>query len=297
MTIREALAEGSAALGASGADTPSLDAALLLAEVLHTSRSSLIVQGPEPLPGEALAAFRALLARREEGECVAYILGRKEFRGLDFTVGPDVLTPRPDTETLVEAALERISALGPGEPLRTLDLCTGSGAVAIALKHERPFIQVWGTDLSAAALDIARINARRLLSGAEPGALTLLQGDLFAALENASLPGQSGLKFHLITANPPYVPREILHTLPMEVQREPVLALDGGPGGMDIIRRIIAGAGEYLFPGGALLLEADPGQMDALRGLLENQGFQDIRVWADLAGQGRVIGALSKARE
>ncbi|MDR2483393.1 MAG: peptide chain release factor N(5)-glutamine methyltransferase [Treponema sp.] len=284
MTVQEALAKGSADLRASGADSPALDASLLLAEALHTSRSALFAAGPQPVPEEALAAFHSFLARRQAGECTAYILGRKEFWGLEFTVNPAALCPRPDTETLVEAALETLAGMDGGAPPRILDLCTGSGAVAVAVKHERPGALVWASDVSGAALDAARINVARLLPGPQP-AVTLLQGDLFAALDCAALEG-----FDLITANPPYVPCGIIPSLPPEVRFEPVLALDGGEDGLALIRRIIAGAGAYLRPGGALLLEADPAQMGAIRGLLDCCGFRRVRVWPDLAGRERVAG-------
>ena len=294
MTVQEALATGSADLRASGADSPALDASLLLAEALGASRSALFAAGPEPVPEEALAAFRAFLARRRAGECTAYILGRKEFWGLEFTVNPSALCPRPDTETLVEAALETLAGMDGGEPLRALDLCTGSGAAAVALKHERPGVLVWASDVSGAALDTARTNIARLLPGPEP-AVTLLRGDLFAALESAALEGaalgDADLEgFDLIMANPPYVPSGMIPRLPAEVRFEPVLALDGGEDGLALIRRIIPEAGAYLRPGGALLLEADPAQMGAIRGLLECQGFRRIRVWPDLAGRERVAG-------
>jgi release factor glutamine methyltransferase len=143
MTIREALVYGAALLKAAGITTPTLDASLLLADILNTSKAGLILAGPDPLDKTLYSRFEQSLERRRAGECVAYILGRKEFRGLDFTVSADVLVPRPDTETLVEAALTRIDELtgnqppsSPGiTPITTLDLCTGSGALAISLKH------------------------------------------------------------------------------------------------------------------------------------------------------------------
>lgn len=281
MTIREALAEGSAVLSAAGIDAPGLDASLLLAETLRLSRSSLLAAGPEPLPEKALAAYRRLVERRLAGECTAYILGRKEFWGLEFTVSPAVLVPRPDTETLVEAALE---VVGSGECAPSiLDLCTGSGAVAVALKYERPGARVWASDISGEALDIARHNVERLLGKSDPPAVALLKGDLFEALDDESC------RFDLITANPPYVPAGMMGSLPLEVRREPALALDGGADGLVLIRRIVAGAAGRLHPGGILLMEADPGQMAVIAELLAAQGCRRIRVYQDLAGRDRVI--------
>ncbi|GHT93429.1 release factor glutamine methyltransferase [Spirochaetia bacterium] len=295
MTIREALAQGSGLLKSAQVDTPALDAGLLLAEVLNTSRVGLIAAGPEPLSEEDYRRFRAFLERRLSGECVAYILGRKEFRGLEFTVTPAVLVPRPDTEILVEAALEKLaesnSQLGPQTQLKVLDLCTGSGVVAISLKHELPELEVWASDISEAALEVARANAARLLgaelnSGTE-SAIRFIKSDLF----NRIGADRTGGPFHLIVSNPPYVCTKEIETLSPEVRREPLLALDGGGDGLDLIRRIIAEAPEHLFPGGRLLLEADPRQMKAIAALLEIEGYKDILILRDLSGQERVIGA------
>ncbi|GHV43544.1 release factor glutamine methyltransferase [Spirochaetia bacterium] len=316
MTIREALAQGSGLLKSSHIDTPALDAGLLLAEVLRISRAGLIAAGPDPLSEENYRSFRALLNRRLSGECVAYILGRREFRGLEFTVTPAVLVPRPDTETLVEAALglidqtaaEALSPLETSEPAvprwRFLDLCTGSGAVAVSLKHERPELEVWASDISEAALDVARANAARLLGGRllgtelisnsaagtelKPGtelAINFIKSDLFSHINR---------RFNLIVSNPPYVSTGEIQALSPEVKQEPLLALDGGNDGLDIIRRLVAEAPAHLFPGGWLLLEADPRQMKVIAGLLETRGYKDILTLRDLSGQERVIGASVK---
>jgi len=300
MTIREALAEGGAALGAAGIESPGLDASLLLARVLGAGRSALIAASCDPLREEALAAFRGLITRRLGGECVAYILGKKEFRGFEFLVNPSVLVPRPDTETLVEAALEiqgtgnsGDGAAADGGRRLVLDLCTGSGAIAISLKREMPELEVWAADISAEALQIAEANAQRLLP---PDSIRFLRGNLFEAL-TASVPRVSvSPLFSLIVSNPPYVPTEEIKTLSREVQKEPRLALDGGADGLDIIRKIIAAAPDYLCPGGWLLLEADPGQMKSIAGLLEENGFAGIQTYRDLAGRERVIGGFCSAR-
>ena len=309
MTIREALAEGSAALKTAGIASPALDAALLLAEVLHTSRTSLIAAGPDPLAEKPLAAFRRLIERRRAGECAAYILGRKEFRGLEFTVSPAVLVPRPDTETLVEAAVETLQSLktknggeaaANGGPIRVLDLCTGSGAVAIALKHELPELEVWAADISAEALAIAKANAARLLpagpqnaKGASPRSpIHFLHGNLYEALGfKPAIPHSPfPTPYALIVSNPPYIPGVEIRNLSPEVQNEPRLALDGGKDGLDLIRTIISQAPDFLSPGGALLLEADPVQMPTIAGLLEKNSFINIQTYRDLADRERVIG-------
>ena len=281
MTVREALAEGTAALAAV-TDTSALDASLLLAEVLNMSRSSLIAADSQPLDEVPLAAFRALIKRRLAGECVAYIVGRKEFYGMDFQVTPAVLVPRPDTETLVEAALEELKQLATtNQTIRVLDLCTGSGAVAIALKHTVPELEVWAADISVEALEVARANAARLLP---PDSIHFRHGDLFNAL------GADGtLAFHLIVSNPPYIPAAEIAALAPEVCGEPLLALDGGDDGLAVISRIISGVPQFLCPDGSLLLEADPRQMARIAALLQQAGFTDIQTRRDLSGTERVI--------
>jgi release factor glutamine methyltransferase len=331
MTIREALARGASLLAAEGNDTAALDASLLLAEVLNITRTSLIAAGPDKLADEAFDAFQKLLNRRLDGECAAYILGRKEFRGLDFAVNPSVLVPRPDTETLVEAAIERLTlnagrlAAGAGrsagersaagsaikKPLHVLDLCTGSGAVAIALKNEMPELELWASDISAGALKTAKANAARLLPAIN-APIHFMLGDIYEALTSdppcessreksppSTISGQSGRidaqpVFSLIVSNPPYIPGEEIERLPIEVKKEPRIALDGGTDGLDIIRTIIKGAPNHLHAGGALLLEADPGQMKSIAVLLAAAGFGDMRTYRDLSGQERVIGGAKQ---
>jgi release factor glutamine methyltransferase len=271
MTITEALAAGTTRLKAHRIESPGLDAALLLAETLGLSREKLIQRGPDPLPEPAGRRFFLLIDRRIAGECVAYILGRKEFRGLDFVVNPAVLVPRPETETLVEAVLAEA-------PASLLDLCTGSGAVAVALKHECPASEVFASDISAEALETARLNAARLPGTTSP--ITFIQSDLFDRISR---------RFHLIAANPPYVKSGDIDGLSPEVRGEPRLALDGGEDGLDLVRAIIGGAPDHLFPGGGLFLEADPRQMPRIGSLLEQRGFLDIQTYRDLSGAERVI--------
>jgi len=294
MTIRELQVEGTALLKAPCAaaciDTPALDAALLLAETLQVRREDLIARANDEVGEPDCGKYRALLARRRSGECIAYILGRKEFRGLDFAVNPKVLVPRPDTETLLEAALEYIDKFCCGKTCRNssagdgglsvLDLCTGSGALAVSLKKERPFLSVTASDISAGALETAALNAARLLTG--DSAVRFINSDIF---EN--LPG----RFDIIVSNPPYIPSGEIQNLAPEVQREPPLSLDGGADGLALIRRIIAGGPRHLPPGGILLLEADPGQMPQIGELLATNGFTCVRLHKDLSGKDRVISA------
>jgi len=295
MTIREALAEGSAALKDSGIESFSLDASLLLAEITGLSRAGLIASGSDPLAKESVEQFRELIEQRRSGLCVAYLLGRKEFFALDFAVNPSVLVPRPDTETLVEAALNQLEKRKEKKntaPLRVLDLCTGSGAVAIALKHEMPELEVWASDISDAALECAKSNAARLLP-LHDAPIRFLQGNLFEAL----LPHSQHSSFELIVGNPPYIPSDEIASLAPEVQHEPRLALDGGSDGLDLIRAIVAAAPDYLCPDGTLLLEAESRQMDAISPLMRDAGFSDVQIFSDLSGQQRVIGAYLRPAE
>jgi release factor glutamine methyltransferase len=277
MTIRETISHGSSVLKTAGIESHSLDSSLLLALVLNISRESLISKGNEPLSDEAFATFQTLLERRKNGECTAYILGKKEFRGLEFLVNSSVLVPRPDTEILVEAAIEQLTE-SKKQITRVLDLCTGSGAVAAAIKYEISDIEVHAADISANALVIAKKNAQRLVGGS----VNFFQGDLFDALPTFS--------YSLIVCNPPYIPTDEIKTLSAEVQNEPRLALDGGKSGLEIIERIIEKAPEYLEEKGILLMEADPRQMEKIKRLLKNRGFSEIIIYNDLSGQQRVIG-------
>jgi len=285
MTVLEAIAEGKRALKSPCLNalitTPDLDASLLLAEVLRLSREELITRGETHLTPDAREKFLELLERRMGGECVAYILRKKEFRGLEFFVNPSVLVPRPDTELLVEAVLEKGKLWNKteegGETIRVLDLCTGSGAIAVALKNEMPSLELWAADISEEALETAKANAeRRQIS------IRFYQGHLFEALP-------AELTFHIIVSNPPYIPSAEIRCLPPEVQREPRLALDGGEDGLGIIREIIARAPDFLEPGGILLLEASPEQMKSVSQTLEKDRFINIKTYNDLSGLERVI--------
>jgi release factor glutamine methyltransferase len=286
MTIQELLAEGKKTLAApcdsAFIDTPALDAALLLAETLQARREDLIARANEEVSEQVREKYMALLERRRSGECIAYILGRKEFCGLEFAVNPKVLVPRPDTETLFEAALEYIGQYAE-KGLSVLDLCTGSGALAISLKKECPLLLVSASDISAEALEIAALNAGRLLTReAAESAVAFVHSDIFE-----SFPG----RFNIIVSNPPYVPSGEISNLAPEVQLEPRVALDGGEDGLTFIRQIIVQAPEHLLPGGVLLLEADPRQMPQIRNLLANNGFESVRLHRDLSGRDRVISA------
>ncbi len=285
-------------------ETPFLDACLILSHCLDISKDSLLARLSEV--AAVPPSFWDRWARRLAGESVAYIVGRKEFFGREFLVDERVLVPRPDTETLVAAALEigdeiaaareaddGIAAGSSGRPgaaeevyggaprarnLRLHDVCTGSGAVAVSVAAERPAWTVSASDISPEALDAARANSRRLL-GRE---LPILRADLLSDLAGP---------FDVITANPPYVPTGETTALLSKGWREPALALDGGPDGLAVVARLIRQAGSFLAPGGFLLVETDALQTGLVRDMFRAQGFRDIRTWKDLAGLERVTGA------
>ncbi len=303
MTYREQLRESAARFTTS--DTPFLDAVLFLAESLGATKEKVLAMLPERAEHVPEAFFR-MAERRQRGESVAHILGRKEFYGREFLVSGEVLSPRQDTEALVEAALEAGDAIAaralsrgvePGserraalthraEPdgerpgfLYVLDLCTGSGAVAISIAAERPKWTVTASDISRVALELAKRNAARLVPEAR---ITFLASDLFAHIEG---------KFDIICSNPPYVPRQEAVALLESGWTDPLIALDGGDEGLDFIREIIARSAEYLSKDGVLLLEMDPSQVEEASTLLRMRGFCETRTWKDLAGRVRVVGA------
>ncbi len=228
-----------------------------------------------PLPGEAEARFSEFIARRRRGEPVAYILGRKEFYGLELAVNPAVLIPRPETELVVELALQRGFA-------SAVDLGTGSGAIALALKRHRPSARVVAVEASAAALVVARRNAAAFALDVE-----FRHGDWYGCLN-----AEQGERFDVIVSNPPYVAEGDPHLA--DLVFEPPGALLAGPDGLDAIREIAAAAPRHLQPGGSILIEHGKGQDRAVRNLLERQGLEEVRTWPDLAGIPRVTGGRLK---
>lgn len=250
-----------------------LEAQILLCHVIQQPRAWLVAHDRDPLPPDQTAAFEMLLQRRLQGEPIAYILGEREFYSLDFKITPAVLIPRPETELLVELALER---LPDDHPCRVLDLGTGSGAVAVTLALNRPQAEVVAVDQSATALEVARENAQRL--GA--GKLRLIHSDWYNALD--------GEKFDLIVSNPPYIADADPHLTQGDVRFEPLTALASGTDGLDDIRTIIRGASAHLKSGGWLLFEHGYDQAAACRELLAQAGFEQVTSATDLAGIARV---------
>jgi release factor glutamine methyltransferase len=258
-SVRDALDSAVIALEASGCDTPRLDAELLLAHVLRVDRAELITSPARELEPDEARAFMDLAARRRGREPVAYIVGEKGFRTITLAVDPRVLVPRPETEFVVEAALSL-----PARS-RVVDVGTGSGAIALALKVERPDLEVVGTDISAGALEVARGNAARL--GAE---VVFVEGDLLA-----------GLEADAVVSNPPYV--AAADPLPRDVLHEPREALYGGADGLNVIRRLVAEADGVPF----IALEVGAGQASAVADLL--RAWPEVSTLQDLAGHERVV--------
>jgi release factor glutamine methyltransferase len=277
MTVGGALSQGKERLFYAEVDTPMLDATLLLSEVLGTSKERLLASLPDPLDPGRWRHYSELLDLRCAGQPVSYIRRKKEFFSLEYYVDPRVLVPRPDTEVLVEEALRLLES----DPLiqRVHDACTGSGCVAISLKHGFPTVRVTGSDISREALQVAALNARRLLP-AEP--IRLYRSDLLARV-----PG----RYDLITANPPYLTDGEVENMRKIGWPEPALALKGGSDGTDLLRRLIRQAPRKLRPGGYLLLEAGSDQMGLLERELAGQGYGEIEVIPDLAGRVRAIRA------
>lgn len=254
------------------------DAALLVAHALGRTRTWLYAHGDEAVEDAARQACERLLARREAGEPVAYLTGRRGFWRFDLHVTPDTLVPRPETELLVELALER---LPEGHLSRIADLGTGSGAIALALAHERTSSHVVAVDASAAALEVARGNAREL----GIGNVEFREGDWLAPL--------AGERFDLIASNPPYIASEVIPTLSAEVRREPRIALDGGRDGLAFYDRICGHARDHLVPGGALVVEHGFDQAEPVRARFEQAGFTRVTLVHDLGKQPRVTWGLA----
>jgi release factor glutamine methyltransferase len=263
-----------------GISSARLEAQVLLAHVLGCTRTQLYTGFDKPLAEPELAGYRDLIKRRLAGESVAYLVGEHEFWGLPFTVDASVLVPRPDTETVVEVA--RGLRTDRSAPCRVLDLCTGSGAIAVALAKELPAATIVATDVSDAAVAIARKNADR---NGVADRVEVRAGNLWQPV-----PGE---RFDLITANPPYIASAVIPTLASEVRREPVLALDGGADGLQFYDRICAAAREHLEPGGALVVEHGYDQAEAIRMRFEVAGLTRVTLVHDLGKNPRVTWGIA----
>ncbi|WP_426194638.1 peptide chain release factor N(5)-glutamine methyltransferase [Massilia sp. DWR3-1-1] len=254
-----------------------LENRILLGHALGLTRVGLITGSERAVSQAQAEAIEALVARRLAGEPIAYIVGKREFYGLDFAVNSAVLIPRPDTELLVELALAQLPANGA-----MLDMGTGSGAIAVAVAHSRPDAVVSALDASTAALAVARQNA-----ATHGVTVRFLHSDWYAALGAA--------RFDLIAANPPYIASADQHLAQGDLRFEPVDALTDHADGLSVLLAIIGGAQAHLAPGGALLLEHGYDQAEAVRALLTEHGYRQVQSWRDLAGIERVSGAIAPA--
>lgn len=287
LTLNQLLEEGTDRLMKAGVQEAALDARYLLLEAFHTDLTHFLIERNRALSaqeesGESVREFYRMLALRSERIPLQQITGSREFMGLNFLVNEHVLIPRQDTETLVEQILKDYKGRNP----RVLDLCTGSGCIAVSLAKLGGFESVVAADISEEALKVARRNGEVIL-GKEK--ITFRLSDLYDAIE-------ADEAFDVIVSNPPYIPTEVIKELQPEVRDyEPFLALDGKEDGLYFYRRLAAESRNYLNPGGALYLEIGYDQKDAVSTLLEEAGFIKIRSWCDAAGLDRVVsGVLEK---
>jgi len=286
MTIRQAIRDAGRRLGQKGFLSPGLDAEILLASCLGMERAGLFRDRDRPVAPREMQSFDDLVERRLRGEPVAYILGRKEFWSLDLKVSPAVLVPRPETEILVQVVLQTARRLGTAAP-RILEVGTGSGAISVALARELESVRIVSTDLSLAALGIARENA------ASHG----VADRIFFLVCNLLEPFRGS--FDMIASNPPYLSEAEYEGLPGEIRDfEPKGALVAGPEGTEFHHAIIRHAGAYLKDGGWLFLEIGFDQKDAVHALLVQSGHYDpVRVTKDYAGVDRVVAARRRLKK
>ena len=290
MTLFRLLTEGSRALKQAGDPDGDHDARQFLMAAFHLDMVHFLLNRMQELEDSdynrsCIELYRSMIEKRRRRCPLQQILGSQEFMGLEFYVNQHVLIPRQDTETLVELVLEQQK----NQEIRLLDLCTGSGCIAVSLAVKGGYRQVMAADISEEALKVARRNWERLRP--ENQEMKFFQGDLFDALEKDTE------TFDVITANPPYIPTEVIRGLEPEVRdHEPMLALDGTADGLHFYRRIAAEAGRWLRPGGRIYLEIGYDQGEAVSGLLAEAGFTEIQVVKDLPGKDRVVAAVYGSR-
>lgn len=279
MTIKQAILQAAEAFEKAGVPDPRIDAELILCHLTGLDRMSMLMQGATALTKEQEQRFSSLLLSRTRREPLQYLLGTQYFYGLPFQVDSRVLIPRQETETLCEWGISHLRRLA--NP-RALDLCTGSGAIAVTLKHECPHAAVTAADLSTDALEVASANAR--LNHAD---VRFAQGDLWEPVQNET--------FDLILSNPPYIPTLDCNTLQHEVMQEPRMALDGGADGLDFYRRIAQGAPMRLSPAGLIAVEVGIGEAQDVAVLFENAGLCDVQIINDLYGVERIVSARRRS--
>ena len=283
-----------AVLKSAGAGEPESEARIIPRETAGLSATDIHADPDAEIDADIYNIIKSILERRLMREPLQYIYGRWDFMGLSFCVNEDVLIPRPDTEVLVETVLKDLH-----DGMRILDMCTGSGCILISLLKYSNDCTGIGVDISEKALEVARGNAESLLeTGVDADKVRFLCGDLYEALDEKSVYGESAgsgdsgseALFDIIVSNPPYIATEVISTLEPEVRKfEPVLALDGGDDGLDVIKKIISGACAHLIPGGSIYMEIGYDQGEAVRRLMEESGFADVEVIRDYAGLDRVV--------
>lgn len=286
LTLDLLLTEGAKVLAEAGIGEATIDARYLLFEVFHTDMTHFLLDRGRVLSEDDQALdqvkqYRLMIEKRSQRIPLQHITGSREFMGLEFFVNEHVLIPRQDTETLVELILKDYKGRKPV----ILDMCTGSGCIAISLSNIGGFEDVTAVDLSKEALKVAKRNADVLLG---PGRITLIESDLFQAIEPES-------RFDIIVSNPPYIPTEIIKELQPEVRNfEPMLALDGREDGLFFYRQLVSEGRRFLNPGGSIYFEIGYDQAESVSALLEDAGFAEIRVVKDAAGLDRVVSAVLK---
>ena len=300
-SVRSLLRQGVEQLRNASVPSFTLAAELLLLHVAGHHRTWLYAHPEEILSRQTALEYFELLRRRAAGEPTQQLTGKQEFWGLQFEVTPDVLIPRPETEHLIEVALDRLAVreLRAGrpvhletQPLAIVDIGTGSGCIAVALAKELPAASIYATDLSKAALDVARRNSTRL---GFAGRIHFLESNLLDACSSShesQITTRESLLFDLIISNPPYVSRREANSLPIEVrEHEPAVALYGGEEGYELYGSLVPQAAQFLKPGGLLILELGYNSLPAVKPLLESSGWCNIGVTNDLAGIPRVLSA------
>ena len=271
MNYRKLYETGKDRLEKAGIQEAALDARLLLEEVCRTDRNTLLVHGDRAVTEEEETQFRIFIERRSTHEPLQQITGWQEFMGLRFSVTEDVLVPRQDTETLVEEVMRYLR-----DGMEILDVCTGSGCILLSLLRYSNGCRGVGCDISAKALAVAAQNAKELGISAQ-----FIQSDLFESIEG---------RFEYIVSNPPYIRKDMIPTLMEEVRdHEPLIALDGGEDGLDFYRKITREATEHLYSGGMLFFEIGYDQGEAVKLLMEEEGYEEVTVSQDLAGLDRVV--------
>lgn len=271
MNYRKLYETGKDRLEKAGIQEAALDARLLLEEVCRTDRNTLLVHGDRAVTEEEETQFRIFIERRSTHEPLQQITGWQEFMGLRFSVTEDVLVPRQDTETLVEEVMRYLR-----DGMEILDVCTGSGCILLSLLRYSNGCRGVGCDISEKALAVAGQNAKQLGISAQ-----FIQSDLFESIEG---------RFEYIVSNPPYIRKDMIPTLMEEVRdHEPLIALDGGEDGLDFYRKITREATEHLYSGGMLFFEIGYDQGEAVKLLMEEEGYEEVTVSQDLAGLDRVV--------